>query len=536
MGRTLTGAFGAGTISQGVFNLKAGANISQNDALELGPDGKAYPVQVTDYAAVANVNYGTPQTNAATGQIVAQTQVVAAQTTAYYRQAVLNGADGSIYTVTANAPGPAGVLLSKYSAAGALLAQAIAEPTAAFVAQQAFFLNNGNICVFANSPGVGGTPSFWIYDPNLVQIKGMTSLPETSIGPYGQAVALSGGGFAIVYQQNANPLLSRLVAYDNAGNVVLAPVTIWTRTGTTGMQFHRMAQLSNGNLVIAVSSTNTVSSIGLYHGIVTTGGASVLAFTNLDPIGSGSAGLIPEISVTADYYAVSRANGTNQLAWVFDNTGTLRGSGFSAPTTIGTGMNTTKLVTDGTQFWMIWPRSSDSKEVLTKLPTTGTGYVTTALAGTGFYNLAVDAFCENGLIAAVALSSAAANPPLLWVINAMSGQLVSQSVTNIGSTSSTGGQYQRVIPGGDFSFICLYDYASTASTNLCVGKYANTAVMGVAQAFAAPNALVPCAGIAGGYAANYIKGSPSKTFDNSATNIYGNKGALLNYGVVLKGF
>lgn len=524
MGRNVS-SFGDNT-----FSLKAGANISQNDALELGPDGRAYPVQITDYAAVSNCNYGTAQTNAATGQIVAQTQVVAGQTTAYYRQAVLQGSDGSIFTFTSNAASNQGLLLSKYSSSGGLIAQAAVDgTTSTYFAHQSFFLSNGNICVVAGGGPAGGKVWFAIYDAKLVQIKSLTALAEDVPALYFSACALSGGGFAIVYQQNSNPLLSRLATFDNTGTVVLAPTTIWTRTGTSGTQYHRIAQLSNGNLAIAVSSANTVSSIGLYHGIVTTAGVSVLAFTNLD---TTSAAWLPELSVMTGYYSVSCANGTNQLGFVFDNTGTLQGAGFTAATTSGNNGTATKLVNDGTAFYLIWPRSSDSKEVLTKLPVTGTGYVTTVLNVSLSY---IDAFYENEYIVLVHQAASSNSPPVMLAISTVSMSLLGSS--NFGTApGTTNGQYHRVIPGGDFSFICLYDYSSTASTNLCVGKYANTAVMGVAQAFAAPNALVPCAGIAGGYAANFIKGSPSKAFDNTATNISGNKGTLLNYGLALKGF
>lgn len=519
------------------FRLKAGTAITQNDLLELGPDGKCYPVQVTDYAAVNQVTYGTAQTNAATGQIVAQTQVVAGQTLAYSRQAVLQGDDGSIFTFTNNS-GANGLLLSKYSAAGALVSSVTVDATAtAYTNQHILKLSNGNIAVAAFT---GTALSYAVYDQNLNLVKAFTSVGEASSSAYFSACALSTGGFAVAYQQNTNQLLSRLATFDNTGTAVLAPTTIWTRTGTTGTQYHRMAQLSNGNLAVAVSSTNTVSSIGLFHGVVTTAGVSVLAFTSLD---TTSVSIIPELSVMTGYYAISRPNNGNQLGFVFDNTGALQGAGFTAATTAGatggTTLNLTKLVNDGTAFYLIWPRSSDSKEVLTKLPVTGTGYSTTIITTSGTlsnYNLYIDAFYENGFIVGVSVVNANYQPAL-WVARTDTGALVSTSVTFFGALPGTNaGQYQRVIPGGDFSFICLYDYASTAGTNLAVGKYANTAVMGVAQAAAAADALVPVAGVAGGYAANYVKGSASKAFDHLTTNINGNKGTLMNYGTVLKGF
>lgn len=534
MGRSLSGAFGAGAVSQGVFNLKAGAAILQNDLVQLGPDGKAFPVKVTDYAAVSNLTYGTQQTSAATGQIVAATQIIAGQTTAYYRQAVLQGTNGSIYTFTANAASNQGLLLNRYSASGGLISQTIVDgTTATYFAQQSFFLSNGNICVVAGGGPAGGKIYFAIYDTNLVQIVGLTALTEDVPALYFSAIALSSGGFAIVYQQTTNPLLSRLVTYSNAGAAVLAPTTVWTRTGSSAAQQHKMAQLSNGNLAIAITSANTVSSMGLYHGIVTTGGASVLAFTNIDP--SSAASVAPDISVISGYYAISRHNGTAQLAFVFDNSGTLQGAGFSGVNGNGADSNKSRLINDGTAFWLIWPRSSDGKQVITKIPTSGVGYSTTIITTSSNvnYNLTFDAFAENGLI--VGISQISGSQPVMWVVNTITQALVSPLGTQLTSGGGTPDGYIRVIPGGDFSFITLFGYSTTASTQLCVGKYANTAVMGVAQGAAEAGILVPTATPSGGYSCNQLAGSPTKTFDHSTANIYGNKGAMLTYGVTLKG-
>ena len=517
MGRTLS----ISNVDAQTFQVLAGEQINENDLVQMGPDGKGCCVQGTNTAAVSKCTYGTAQTNAATGLIVAQTQISSIQTQGFYRQAVLRGIDGSIYTVT---QGVSAANLSKYSAAGGLIAQVTVAGGVGYLNPQIAQLANGSIAVFLAM--AGGVMYAAVYDQNLVSVSGgVFALTETATNAYYSAVALSGGGFAIVYQL---ALQSRLVTYNNVGSAVLAPTTVWTRTGTTNTQYHRMAQLSNGNLVIAVSSTNTAASIGLYHGIVTTGGASVLAFTNLDTV---SATVIPELSVMPGYYAVARPNGTNQIARVFDNTGTLQGGGFSAATNIGVS-NLTKLLNDGAAFWLIWPRSSDSKEVLTKLPTNGTGYVTTQLAGANFFNSPVDAFYENGFIVAVA---AMATQCVMWAINSATGELVSGSGTLFGSAATTNGSYPSIIPGGDFSFLCLYDYANTASTNLYIGKYANTAIMGVAKTSGAAGQLVAVTGESGGHAINKLAGSASVAFDHSAATTTGNKGTLMNYGVTLKG-
>lgn len=516
---------------QDAFKVKAGTVVAVNDLLELGPDGRAYPVECSDYAAVANCTYGTPQTTIATGMVVAQTQVVSGQTIAPHRQALLQGVDGSLYATTLATT--TGIMLTRYSASGALISQVVAISTGVYENHQAFFLSNGNICVIAGSPD--STISFAIYDPLLNPVKAVTALSQTQRSSCFSSCALTGGGFAVIYQYSTTQLESKFVTYDNTGTVVTAPVTVWARTGTSGIQYHRLMLLSSGNLAVAVHSNNTVSSIGLFYAVLSPTGTIVKAFTNLIAVSGGS--YIPELSVMSGYFVVSKADGTNVLAFVFDDAGNLQGSGFSAATTINTAQNQLKLLNNGTDFWLLWSRSTDSKVCLTKIPITGTGYTTTVVTTTTTqYDHYFDAFAENGLIVAVSLNGTTSVSPVLWVISQATGFLISTSATAFGVNAVTAnGTKQKVIPVGDFAFACLYDYSSPVSTNLAVGKYANTAVLGVANTSAAANTLVSTSQKAGGYAINAVKGSTSKAFDHSATNIIGNKGTIMNYGAVLKG-
>lgn len=532
LGSAISSASGAA----GTFQLKAGAAIAQNDAVQLGPDGRAYPVACSDYAAVANCTYGTPQTSVAAGQIVAQTQVVAGQTMAYQRQAVVQGSDGSIYTLTTGNSGGQGLLLSRYSASGGLVGQLVLDSsTVGFYTQQIFILSNGTIATLAFN-GSNSTIYYALCDANLLLIKGLTSIGEASnagSNVFG-SIPLSAGGFAIVHH-GASALQSRLLTFDNAGLPVLPSTVIWTRTGSNGVQYHKIVQLSNGNLAVAVSSNNTTSSIGFFHGVFTTAGATVLALANLTTYSIASA---PELVVLGNFYAVAYSSSSGTLAVsVFDNSGSLQGVAFSAGGASVVG-NKYKLLAGNGNFWFIASIGANSTEGIVKIPTTGTGYITYNLSSsTSLYGAYIDAFYENGMVVIVAQPAIAANAaPILWVFSETQLSLVSAVGTSFGVQPGTNsGQYQRVIPGGDFSFICMYEYVTTPVTNLCVGKYANTAVMGVAQSSATVNSTVSVAGVAGAYTANYVKGSPSKQFDHSAANIYGNKGALMNYGAVMKG-
>ncbi|MGZ4954440.1 MAG: hypothetical protein ACXV8Q_04945 [Methylobacter sp.] len=523
------------SLSAGITQVLAGEAVKQNDLLQMEAIfGKSYRVRVTDNAAVPTVTYGTAQTNSATGQIIAQTTVVASQTSAYNRQAVLqNAADGCIYTLTDNTAS-AGLMLNRYSSAGTLIGSVVIDAATTYINPCLLQLSNGNIAVISSNT-TGTNLKYAVYDTSLNVVSALATIDaQYSSNYYFGATALSAGGFAIVYQPSSNDLLSKLVTYDNTGAAVVATTTIWTRTGTTGVQCHKIAQLSTGNLAVAISSNNSSGSTGLYHGIVTVGGASVLAFANLNTTANN---VTPDLSVMSSYYGVSWANGSNQLGFVFNNSGALQGSGFSGSTTIST-IAKSRLVNDGSKFWLLWSRSSDSKMVLTKLPTTGTGYVTSVVTlGTTQYSFYMDAFCENGCIIAMSMAGTGTTAPTIWVISTANGTLISTSGTTFGSApSGSTGTYGRIISGGDGAFICVYDYSSSVATNLCVGKYVNTAIIGVTSTAVAAGALATLASSAGPYITNPIAGSPSKAFDMTATTqLYGNKGSVLNNGAILKG-
>jgi len=514
--------------TQNTSSLIAGESMATKDLGEIdGYLGKAYKVRVSNFAAIGNMDYGTAETSAATGRIVAQTSVVASQSVAYARQAVAINSSGNIFTLT-DAAANAGLRLSKFSPDGGLLGYVDIATAGQRYNHHILLLSNGNIACVAYYSGI----EYAVYDANLVNVAALATV-AASPAAYFAACALSGGGFAVLYQQNANPLLSCLKTYDNIGANTLAETTVWTRTGTTGAQYHKMLQLSSGNLAIAVSSNNTVSSIGLYYGVITTAGVIVKAITSLDTTGSMS--WYPNLAVMTGYFAVSMANGTDQKAYIFDNSGTQQGSAFSAATTAGNGLNKTKIVSDGTAFWLIWQRNSDSKCCTTKLPTSGTGY-TTAITTTSTtqYSFYVDAFYDNGLICAISMNGTN-TAPTFWVISTATGGLVDPAGTTFGVAPGTsGGSFPRVIAGGDRSFISLYDYVSTAGTMLCVGKYAKTAVIGVVQAAAAASSTVRMYSQAGAYEINAVNGAAAG-FDHTGNSLVGNKGAILPLGVTLRG-
>lgn len=516
--------------------IGVGENVNKNDLLYLcGLSGKGFAVDVADYAAVSGMTYGAPQTDLATGRIVAQTAINTFATSAGNRLAVLQLSSGSILTLSSYISGAGGARLLQFSADGTVIKTIDIDPATTEVGQYKLLkLSNGNIAALFNTHGSPYKIKLAIYDQNLNEIKALTEIAScpTSSSSYYDAVALSAGGFAVVYQDVATPLQSTLITFDNTGTAVLTATTIWTRSGTAGTVHHSMVQLSNGNLAIAISAAAATPNTGLHYTIWTSAGVQVLAISQINSV---SVGAFPEIVAGTGFFAIGRGNGTDQKAWVFNNAGAVQGSPFSSATTAGNANNKIKVLWDGTAFYLIWHRSSDSKCVLTKLPVTGTGYLTTVITiNVTQYNFYLDAFCMDGYIVAASMSgvTSGADAPKMWVVDLASGRLVNNAGTTFGIAPTTSGKHPAIISGGDRSFIALYDYDDTAATYLCVGKWANTAILGVAADSAIKNSAVAVQTKPGTYKINPVGGLPNKAFDMSSSPILGGKGVIVSGGAV----
>lgn len=528
------GASGFGLLESS--RISCGEDINQDDLLYLcGLSGKGYKSKVTDYAAIGTLAYGTAQTNSATGQIVAQTTIIAnAAVSGETTKPVLCNVDGDIFTL-ATYSGSYGATLTKFSPNGTLI-DSVNVDTASEDGRgfRVLELSNGNICVLYALAAASYKIKFAIYDARLKVIKALTdvSVYPSGFPPFFDAIALSGGGFAVIYQDSTSDLLSKLATYDNSGTGALAATTVWTRTGTTGNQYHRIIQLSNGNLAFFVSSSNAVSSIGLYYGVVTIGGAVVMAVTQLDSVSAASTSVI---AAGDGYFAVARANSTDQKAWVLTNAGAIQGSGFSAATSAaGSSNNRLKMLWDGSDFYLIWHRSSDSKCVISKLPITGTNYYTAVITtSTTQYNFYLSAFYKDGYIVAISMGGGGNVAPTMWVVDVKKLALVNSAGTTFGSVPGTAnGTKPVVVSGNDRAFIAVYDYATTAAMNLCVGKWSQTAMLGVSAESSAKDGVIAVQTNKGTYKINSINGSSSKSFDMSANAILGGKGTVIAGGSI----
>ena len=518
----------------GRYSLRAGTTIAANDTLELGPNGKAWPIQTTDYAAVGN----------AASSIVAETTLrtgAAVSATALDKRwpVVQDPVTGNLIFFNTNQSGASyGVKIYRYTAGGTSIGQLILDAsTFNPKSPELQFLSNGNV-LFTCSTAAGAI-QYAIFDVNLNIVTALTTISETAVDEKYDALAFSAGGFGITYSKTGTAT-QRLEIYSNTGAVTVAAATIATWGASGCVVFANAVELSNGNIAFIFSNI-TASALGMYRSIYTTAGVQVLANVSVE---AGSVSATPSISAFGGYYAIMRYDGTSTMkVRVYTDAGVIQGAAFSVAvggSDFGA-TDTFKVINDGTQFWAVYRADAIAFVQLTKIPVTGTNYVTvsTLAAATGTAAVSLDMFYERGfLICAHNLNnSSQVSNWGYFVVDTVN--MTTVTVNNLfGSTPAAEARNITLIPGGDFTFVAMYDAdpGSVATLFFYVGKYANSAVVGVALAAAVTDTLVSVLSAAAAYASNGVKGSASKQFDHSATNIYGNKGVLLSYGSVMKGF
>ena len=474
--------------------------INSGDLLLLNAAGQLYSVDVSDYASVGNSG--------------AQCIPVTVAGSTYFsnvtrKEVSINSIDASIFIL---APTSGNLNVQKYSSSGLLLASAStaygAVPGAGIIEQ----LSNGN---FVALYGVAAsTLTFSIYDQYLDLIAGPTNVTATlpSGGTYFDMIALSGGGFAISYGLSGGVYLA---IYTNVGGVTSAS-TLVTGSPTANIAI-RMAQLSNNNIAIAISSSTASKALG--HAIFSVSGSSVLGYTVLDS--ATSTGVrYPEISALPSYYCIAVNDTTNDIAYVINNAGTIQGSPYSS----AQGGIALSLFNDGSNFELI----TGSTKNFIFIPVSGTNYIASnVIYGGGQPSVSYD---NKGYFVigsstdfTVYQISSTGIPLFVSQINILAGMLGGQVVAKL---------------LGDFA-VFLYESNSTQNgTAFCAQKYLNTAIVGISQTTlpaANPNTIIPYSMGPGGYPCNPILGSVGKSFDNSTSNIAGNKGTILGNSVALTG-
>lgn len=480
--------------------------INANDLLEINGFGQVYSAKVSDYAAVGNSG----------AYPVAATVATSFYATGSYKKMMcVNPADSSIFVTAPYLTSNYGLEIFKYTSAGGFVGSVILD-TSSYEPNQVTIiqLSNNNLAVIWMMSGVD---YFAILDQYLNVIVAKTTIASNSGTNTLDAIALSGGGFAVTYPQATGAFLA---VYSNTGAVVSAGSLI-TSSPTAGLYF-RMVQLSNGNIAIAIKSSTTSEALGF--AICSAAGAVVNAYTVLDSATSTSA-MIPEINSVNGSFCCATFDGTNVVAYSLTNTGVLQGGAYSNSIS---GIMSLSLPNDGVNFWLLL--NSSTNQYIAYIPASGTGFVTTAIQAT---SSGAGMVYDQGFL--IVFSGTA---PQLTVFQPLSSgvPLLVNSISSSLSSPTTSAPYISAV--GDFSVLLGSINTSTPATSFAVQKYLNTAIAGVSQgAVAAGNAgaVITYSMGPGGYPCNALLGTIGKGFDHSATAIIGNKGTMLGNSVALAG-
>lgn len=477
--------------------------IAAGDLVEIsGTPPQLYPAKVTNYAGV-NVALST-----VVAAVTAKSGGIGATSN---RKEAYQGPDGSIYTVGTNSVSTTGCTIARYSPAGKLLAWNDLVTSQICHAAGILPLSNGNLAIVWNSSSAQPW-SYAIVDLNLKTIVARTTVEAIANNDAAfHGIALSGGGFAVSYGKAGGLYLA---IYTNTGTVTLAPTLI--ASTPTANPCPKLAQLSNGNIAVVLSSTTGSQALG--YAIHTSAGAASVAYTVLDTASAASL-FPPDISVLTGFFAVTTNDGTNTVAYVLSNAGVVQGSAYSASNSVTT-PNSSQMLNDGSVFWLVFFASGSLLNVIS-MPTTGTNYVTSSLSSASLQQMSCA--IDRGTLAVVATTN-------LYVTTLLSTGATGP-FTSSSSVLPTSNYMNAVIACGDG---CIFMMAATGTdtlVNFGVQKIVATSIAGVAQqAVAAGNAgtLVSVSYGPGAYNINPLVGSAGV-----ASVGYGVRGVLFPNSIVL---
>lgn len=463
------------------------AAIAQGDLLVIGGNGEeAYSVGTIDYAAIGAA--ATIQS----GLLVAPSILPGSD-----RQPSARDILGNIYVASTNSVGD--LIVNKFSPLGVLLGSAVIDSVTTSVNTAKLIpLTNGNFAVvYAQATGA---LVFAIFDAQLSIVVGATSIAtefaSTNI-VYHDAIPLSAGGFAVVFQSSAGTAIN-YATYSNAGASVVAATSVQTLGAAATIVYLSCAQLSTpGNIVIAYRSA-VMTPTGARFLIVSLAGAPVAGPTAVDT--AATLGLL-SISVMTGFFAIVDDDGTTIKVGVYSNSGALQGGLFSATDSLHSLTSAqVKLVNDGTQFWLAYLGSvAGSGVTVVQIPTSGAGFVAVSGFGASVLNsnFAMDAALNNGLLVIFAASTGALGQ--YWMTIGLpdaslgiTTQYQRTAPTLIGNAASTtGSSWPKIVggrvafnngyitPNGDWTGIFLFDQASIAATILAIQKMEPSSIIGV---------------------------------------------------------
>ncbi|MXS83969.1 hypothetical protein [Nitrosomonas oligotropha] len=294
--------------------------------------------------------------------------------------AYVDPANGDIFIADTYLAGTSGCQVWKYNVRGDLITTATLDSTPSVAnLVQMVALSNGNLCVMWTNNASPSKLFFQILDKTLLTVVAKTEIDTAGVNPLPNShiIALSGGGFAVAYCRAG--FNSRFTIRDNAGNVVKAPTDIagmaTPSSGTAAGPRFRLAQLSNGNIAVAVNETT--SSNNLQFCIYDTAGNVIVGYTSLTG-GVGAISVYPDIAVMNGYFCIAV---TGSRAYVVNNAGTVQGSAINLTTYNPS--SAFSVLSDGTYFWIGLTRISGGFFTLIRISSGGVEYTLTQINASG---------------------------------------------------------------------------------------------------------------------------------------------------------
>jgi hypothetical protein len=495
-------------------------SIGQGQPVQLGPDHTVYSTQVTNYAAVTNagtviVNETTVTTQTFSTNAYGPLPVVTVKTT------------GDVIVVGA-AAGPH-LYLYRYNAGGTFKNFIVVDASAVIYDPHLDTLPNGNV---VTSWSDGTNVNFAIYD-NLLQTQVVAKTPieaqYTSNFQHHMRVHPN-GSIVLAYQLSTK--VSRLAAYDMNGVLVVSPVTISTWSTSPGNVCHGLDFFPSGNILVHAISPAYGASFGIYSPI----GATVTAWTNwYGSAISMSYRYLPPMACVAGNFAVALYDGSHHRARVYNEAGIIIGSELTKTAT--SYLTCPILVADRARslFWLQADGFSTVNYLdLYKLPIGGANLFTLYpnVYSLGWVSgvLYPSAFYENGYLVTT------------WALLSYCYYAVWNTVDysvyappTVVSTHATP-YWPNAMPGGDFTLV--HTLCTSTSHYLTVIKYANTAILGVANGTYVAGGVIRVNNFPATYLVpKQLAGQFTSTFDHTVNtcNIYGNKGSFVGNNLIIRG-
>jgi hypothetical protein len=516
---------GSASWSNNVMTAKASnAAVNIDDLLYMNGQGYVYPAQSTAWATNAAGSFN------AAAVIVPETAISGSSSTPVcdVRQCLwVNPADQCIFILCGSTS--AIPTIHKFSPAGILLTTINVDSSGASVASafNLVQLSNGNLLATwgFNSP----SQKFAIVDTDLNLVTAATVIPGPASGVQNwiHAIALKDGGFAVVITAATSGAYSVFFGvYSNTGAVVRAssaiPNTSLLQNGA------RCAQLSNGNIAVAINSSAVALGIAIFN----TAGAAVLNYTAIDNAAGGGQLEISSLA-NSGFFCVGVETGAGTATfYVLNNAGALQGASLPVAQYANGPSPKFRIKNDGAYFWALYLTNAGVCTVA-RFPTTGASNAVRTDIPVSTYTFISDFILERDMI--VFAQTSKFYVLALRVDGYVS--LISQSTSATALFPSP--DTHTLKAGGDFTMAVFTPPNGSVAARIRVWRYLDVAMLGVCQTtLAAGNkdALVRVAVGPSVQRINPLPGPAAGAFDSSSSRVVGNKGYLLQNSVSMKGY